>query len=189
MIWVGIDPGISGAIAVFDDAVKDSRFVDTPTVQVKSGKSMKNFQDPYAIAAILRGIKDCGDVFAAIEKVNAMPSCGKGGERVPMGVTSAFNFGMGFGMWIGILAALGIPHQQVAPVTWKSRMMAGSGKEKDASRQVAMQLFPTSAKDLTRKKDHGRADALLMAAWARSCGNLSPRQSPIKPKDRSLFEG
>ena len=83
-----------------------------------------------------------------------------------MGATSAFNFGLGFGMWLGILAALEIPHQQVHPATWKAVMMRDSTKDKDASRVKAMQLFPQSAKDLTRKKDHGRADALLMAAWA-----------------------
>ena len=69
-------------------------------------------------------------------------------------------------MWLGILAALEIPHQQVHPATWKAVVMAGCTKDKDASRVKAMQLYPKTAKDLTRKKDHGRADALLMAVWA-----------------------
>ena len=45
-------------------------------------------------------------------------------------------------------------------------MLADGGKEKDASRVKAMQLYPQIADQLSRKKDHGRADALLMAAWA-----------------------
>jgi len=44
------------------------------------------------------------------------------------------------------------------------------GKEKDASRVKAMQLYPQTAKDLTRKRDHGRADALLLAVYGMRFG-------------------
>lgn len=37
---------------------------------------------------------------------------------------------------------------------------------------IAKQLFPQAADGLTRKKDHGRADALLMAAWARRTSTI-----------------
>ena len=83
-----------------------------------------------------------------------------------MGATSSFNFGMNFGMWIGICAASELPYQLVPPATWKGALMRDMSKEKDASRVKAMQMYPKTAKDLTRKKDHGRADALLMAVWA-----------------------
>jgi hypothetical protein len=95
-----------------------------------------------------------------------------------MGVTSAFNFGMGFGMWIGICAALELPYQLVHPATWKARLMADMGKEKDASRVRAMQLYPYTAKDLARKKDHARGDALLLAHFG-LCGGAV--QKPTKP--------
>jgi Holliday junction resolvasome RuvABC endonuclease subunit len=163
MIYVGIDPGLSGAIAVIDSDTKDISFVDTPVLEIRVGKKLKHQQDAYAIASLLRALSSGKDVMVTIEKVNAMPDVGTGAK---MGSTSAFNFGLGFGMWLGILAALEIPHQQVHPATWKAVMMRDSTKDKDASRMKAMQLFPLSAKDLTRKKDHGRADALLMAAWA-----------------------
>ncbi len=166
MIYLGIDPGLTGALAVLDSESKSISFFDTPTVQIEVGKKIKNQQDVYAIASLLRSIVDCKDVMAVIEKVNAMPGIGANGERQSMGATSAFNFGLGYGQWLGILATLQIPHQQVHPRTWKQSMLPDMGKEKDASRVKAMQLFPQSAKDLTRKKDHGRADALLMAAWA-----------------------
>ena len=166
MIFLGIDPGLSGALAVFDSETKAISFVDTPVVEIRVGKKIKHQQDAYAITSLLRALTAGKDVMVTIEKVQAMPgSDGKGGRQA-MGATSAFNFGLGFGMWLGILAALEIPHQQVHPATWKAVMMRDSTKDKDASRVKAMQLFPQSAKDLTRKKDHGRADALLMAAWA-----------------------
>jgi hypothetical protein len=163
MLWIGVDPGLSGALACIDDKTMGVVFYDTPVVEIKVGKKMKHQQDAYAISAMLRALSSGNDVMVAIEKVNAMPDVGTGAK---MGSTSAFNFGLGFGMWLGILAALLIPHQQVHPATWKAAMMRDSTKEKDASRVKAMQLFPQTAKDLTRKKDHGRADALLMAAWA-----------------------
>jgi crossover junction endodeoxyribonuclease RuvC len=173
MIFCGIDPGLSGAIAVLDSETKAISFVDTPVVEVRVGKKMKHQQDAYAISSLLRSLCSGKDVMVTIEKVNAMPGSDGEGGRQSMGATSAFNFGVGFGMWLGILAALEIPHQQVHPRTWKSFMMPDMGKEKDGSRVKAMQLYPQSAKDLTRKKDHGRADALLMAAWA---SRISTRQ-------------
>lgn len=158
--FCGIDPGISGAIAIISEtgAVE---FFDTPTLQVKSGKSLKNVMDANAAALMLQAA--CPS-YVIIEKVWAMTK-GMGGAT--MGATSAFNFGMGFGIWLGIIAALQIPHEQVAPVTWKKRLMSDMGQEKDASRLRAMQLFPQASGSLNLKKHHGRADALLLAEYAR----------------------
>lgn len=155
-VLVGVDPGISGAVAVLRGM--EVEFYDTPTLTLKTGKSIKHAIDAQACADLLRKIDPD---FLVIEKVWAMP--GAGGAA--MGVSSAFNFGMGFGIWLGIIVALQIPHEQVPPNTWKKALMEGMGKEKDASRQRAMQLFPKTAKDLTRVKDHGRADALLIAHY------------------------
>ena len=158
--FCGIDPGISGAIAVIGEA-GTVEFFDTPTLQVKSGKSLKNVMDANAAALILQAIHPD---YVIIEKVWAMTK-GMGGAT--MGATSAFNFGMGFGIWLGIIAALQIPHEQVAPVTWKKRLMMDMGQEKDASRLRAMQLFPQASGSLNLKKHHGRADALLLAHYGR----------------------
>jgi len=38
-----------------------------------------------------------------------------------------------------------------------------TGADKEASRQRALQLFPDQAVNLARKKDHARADAMLLA--------------------------
>jgi crossover junction endodeoxyribonuclease RuvC len=151
MNWIGIDPGLDGAIAVMSDG--GITFVDTPTVS--NGK--KREMDLYAIARLLKGLTCSQDAMVAIEAVHSMPG---------QGVASTFSFGKGFGAWLGVLAALNVPHQAVAPQTWKKVMLADGGKEKDASRVKAMQLYPQIADQLSRKKDHGRADALLMAAWA-----------------------
>ena len=75
---------------------------------------------------------------------------------------------MGYGIWIGILEALKIPYTEVPPQTWKRLLMAGERKEKDASRAVARRLWPDQTEEaLSRRKDHGRADAALIAEYAR----------------------
>lgn len=167
--WVGIDPGLTGAIAVLSEPelyiaapgnTYAVNFHDTPTLQVKSGAKFKNVIDAHAAALLLQEIHPD---YIIIEKVQAMPG---GGER-SMGATSAFNFGMGFGLWLGIIAALQIPHEQVHPATWKAKLMGGMTKEKDSSRIRAMQLYPQAAKNLNLKKHHGRADALLLAEYGR----------------------
>jgi Holliday junction resolvasome RuvABC endonuclease subunit len=179
MNWIGIDPGLDGAIAVMCEG--SITLIDTPTVC--NGK--KRDMDLYTIVRLLKGLSNSQDVMAAIESVHSMPG---------QGVASTFSFGKGFGMWLGILAALNIPHQAVAPQTWKKVMLADGGKEKDASRVKAMQLYPQIADQLSRKKDHGRADALLIAAWAQravygSNRGATPRSvedGQIKPDTKTL---
>lgn len=158
-IICGIDPGITGALAILNGS--GVTFIDTPTLEVKSGKSMKHFIDANAAASLLRS----ADVdYIVIEKVWAMPAMGPIGPQA-MGVTASFNFGMGFGIWLGIIAALQIPHEQVTPITWKKACMPEMQKEKDASRLRAMQLYPKAADGLNLKKHHNRADALLLAHY------------------------
>ena len=62
----------------------------------------------------------------------------------------------------GILAALGVPTTYHSPSVWKRRYGL-LGRPKDASRTRALELFPAAAGWLTRKLDHGRAEALLLA--------------------------
>lgn len=162
MTHIGIDPGAAGAVALIrsDGSVT---FWDTPIVQIKSGKKTRTEMNAAAASMLLSDIKDGNDgVFVTIEKVGAMPG---------QGVTSMFSFGKNFGTWLGILAALKLPHQQVAPISWKKKMMPDMGKDKDASRVRAMQLFPNAQRDLYLKKHHGRGDALLLAEYGRrTCG-------------------
>lgn len=197
MRFIGIDPGVSGAIAVIDTDTDQVAFYDTPNLEVKSGKKFKKVIDIGRAVLMLQQLSAGVKTVVTIEKVNAMPGMKNDpdnpGKKIPaaMGVTSAFSFGMGFGMWLGVLAALFIPHQQVHSLTWKKSMMADMGKEKDASRIKAMQLYPRTAPDLVRKKDHGRADALLIADWGRRNYSEVPSKLPSFSRDNQqddLFE-
>ena len=59
-----------------------------------------------------------------------------------------------------------MPMRLVTPQTWKKVYGLKGGKEnKDMSRQKASQLFPTYANLWARKKDDGRAEAVLLAHY------------------------
>ena len=77
------------------------------------------------------------------------------------GTRSMFVCGYGYGCWLDILAALQVPYTAVRPGVWKRRL--GLGADKEQSRLRAQQLFPGA--DLRRKRDHGRAESLLLAYW------------------------
>lgn len=151
MIVVGIDPGLSGAVAVWDLSQKLLAVHDMPTVSIKSGKSTKNQLSEAMLASIIRQVKP---EHAYLEFVSAMPG---------QGVSSMFNFGMGYGAIKGILAALEVPFTTVTPVKWQRDLAVAKGKE--GNRLRAAQLFPEFAHLFTRVKDDGRADAALIAHW------------------------
>jgi crossover junction endodeoxyribonuclease RuvC len=151
---IGIDPGLSGAVARIDDDLDFLQVNDTPTMTVKSGPKLKRRYQVPAMVELLRGNVD----FVMIENVHSMPG---------QGVASSFSFGYGLGLWIGIIAGLEIPYEMVTPQRWKGVMMDGQGREKDAARYRAQQLFPSIALQFARKKDDGRAEAMLIAEYAR----------------------
>ncbi len=153
--WLGIDPGLDGCVAVIENNELD--FYDTPTLK---GAGTRRMIDVAACAVMLRDLRtEYGTLTAGVERVGSMPG---------MGNVSAFSFGFGFGVWIGILAALEIPYTLVSPVTWKRAMCPNEAKNKDASRVVARRLWPVQTEEyLSRKKDHNRADAALLAEYLR----------------------
>lgn len=152
-VTFGIDPGLSGAVATLVDG-QPGPLLDMPVVQVGDWREV----DAAALAAWIRGVRaqhPGADFSACVEKVSARP--GDGG-------TSAFRFGEGYGQIKAVLGVLGIPYSRAIPAVWK-RHMGLLGTEKDAARQLALVRFPDAAHLLQRKKDNGRADALLLALW------------------------
>ncbi len=77
---------------------------------------------------------------------------------------------MGYGLWIGICAGLGLRYELVTPQRWQKEMLAGMQGGKDASCIRAQELFPEAdlKKGPRSKKLHdGRSDALLIAEYGR----------------------
>ena len=152
---IGVDPGMSGAIALLDVRGGLVDVWDMPTVEIKVGKAMKKRVAPEVIAAELRAYAEYSTAY--IEKVAAMPG---------QGVSSMFAFGEAYGLVRGVLAGMGIPCTTVTPAVWTKAMRVAAGK--DGSRQRAMELWPDKAALFKRVKDDGRADAALIAEWGKN---------------------
>lgn len=153
---MGIDPGVSGAIAIIDGLHLLDVF-DMPVVEIQSGKKKKRRISPEMLVAEIQEHAD-HLVRVYIEDVHAMPG---------QGVTSTFAFGEAAGLVRGVCAGLKVPVCLVSPVMWKRRMgLQGAGK--DDSRAMAARLWPEKAALFRRRRDDGRAEAALLAHYGRA---------------------
>lgn len=150
MIVIGVDPGISGAIAFMYWGGDLIKVIDMPLL--KEGKH--NHVDAAALANEIHDVIKGHELYMAqVEAVHSMPN---------QGVASTFKFGRSYGTILGVLGAMDVPIRHVSPQKWKKHHDL-VGKEKDASRQLAISLYPEAP--LSRKKDHGRADAILISLF------------------------
>jgi len=151
-IVLGFDPGQTGAIAAYDGTIITG-LIDMPTMTRLHGQGQQ--VDPYTLTTAILDLRAGRDAVAIIEAVSARPR---------QGVSSMFRFGESVGVVLGVLGALQIPIRWVTPGRWKKA--AGiAGKDKDAARSLAIQLHPEVADMLTRKRDVGRADSILIARF------------------------
>lgn len=156
MLVLGIDVGLNGAMAF----MLDGRLVnveDMPLVDVRHGaKSRKELS-----AALFHDRLLDSEVridHAILEDVNAFG----------MGRTSAYRFGLNVGMIVGVLTACGIRIDTVTPAKWKKAM--GLTTDKKLSRALAIKTWPDQSHYFARVRDDGRAEAALLAEWARRHG-------------------
>lgn len=143
MIYIGVDPGKKGGVAVIDgDGVEVYAWDDQAFVNVMAATMNK------------------GKCVAAVEKVGAFSG---------QGVKSMFSFGHSLGYIEGVLSAFGIPYQLIPPVTWK-RSFSLIGKDKKASIEVCHKLFPDVnllPTDRSRVPSDGMAEAALICLYAK----------------------
>jgi len=152
---LGIDPGLSGALAFYYPVSGALDVVDMPTHRLVANGKGKTRLDLYRLAQALRDMNFFEPItWAFIEEVHAMPK---------QGVTSSFSFGFAAGAVQGIVAALGIPMTRVTPNKWKQAL--GLTGDKDMSRRRASELMPRHAHNWPLKKHDGRAEAALMAYY------------------------
>jgi crossover junction endodeoxyribonuclease RuvC len=145
MIYCGIDPGMSGAIALYNPKRDWLEVHDCPVLK-PNGKSEMVLP---SVVDILESVEIHGCI---IERSQAMPG---------QGVTSMFSYGTGYGSYLGILAALKIPYTKIGPAEWKKRLRVPS--EKDGARARASEIFPNHTGKWPNKGHHGRAEAALIA--------------------------
>ena len=150
---IGVDPGLSGGIAILEDNKVQEMF-DMP-VMADGKKNKRQLNSAFLARLIKDNIKDIEDTVMVVEQVNAMPG---------QGVTSMFNFGQTFGAIKGICAALELPIFFVRPAKWKKHFEL-INSSKDASRTKAIEMYPSIAEKLSKKKDVNKSDAILIARY------------------------
>ena len=164
LIFVGIDPGAEGAVGLL--CGNHAHYEDIPTFKTeRAGKKAdgssktKTMFDHRAIVDLFLKLQPYKDrVRICVEEAQVQIK-GKGANAY-----TAFRVGVGFGMWPLFLSANHFSFEVVAPRPWKMAMGLG-GKDKEYSRMKAAALFPDVK--LTRKADHNRAEALLLAEYFR----------------------
>jgi crossover junction endodeoxyribonuclease RuvC len=144
MCILGIDPGLSGAIAFY--------FPETPGRIIAQDLPLADGEICAPLLADI--IRSFAPSMAIIERVAARPG---------QGVCSMFSFGRADGTVRGILGALGVPMHFATPTKWKRHFRLSSDKEE--ARALALRLFPACADHFRLKKHHGRAEAALIARF------------------------
>ena len=150
---IGVDPGLSGAVAILKDK-KILNLFDMP-VMSEGKKNKRQLNSALLVSLLKENIKDSDEVFVVVEQVNAMPG---------QGVTSMFNFGQTFGAIKGICAALNLPIFFVRPSKWKKHFEL-LNSSKDSSRTKAIEMYPNLSNQLAKKKDVNKSDAILIARF------------------------
>ena len=150
---IGIDPGLSGAIAILENNKVLSIF-EIP-VMSEGKKNKRQLNSAQLVKLLKDNISENEEVSVVVEQVNAMPG---------QGVTSMFNFGQSFGILKGICSAMQLPMYFVRPAKWKKYFNL-INSEKVASRTRAIEIFPYFSTQLSKKKDSNKADAILIASF------------------------
>jgi len=153
MLYVGIDPGLSGGIAAISERGSVLRVRRMPKTD---GELLAIFKQLDDLASF-----DDGGVFAMLEHVHSTPQ---------MGVASSFTFGVGFGKLLMCLEAVQMPYELVAPIRWQNVIQCRTPREvraelghkdKNINKRKAQELFPRE------EVTHAIADALLLAEYCR----------------------
>lgn len=144
MVYIGIDPGAKGSMCL-----------------ISNGKVLFKDFDLKDYSSTLKAFLDTNDteLMVAIEKVHAMPG---------QGVSSSFSFGQRLGELEGMLTALQIPYELVAPRDWQKACGIPAKSDKKGIASVIQKLYPTA--ELYGNKGglrDGRSDALGLAHFIR----------------------
>jgi crossover junction endodeoxyribonuclease RuvC len=149
---LGVDPGVRGGLAIVSVGADTMPYlIDAIDIPV-TGVGAKERVDAIATR---NWITQHAPQRALIERAQAMPK---------QGASSGFKYGRAVGAVEAVIACCGIPLTIIEPTAWKKFHQLRGG-DKEAGRQRALQLFPTAHELLARKKDHGRAEAALIALY------------------------
>ncbi len=145
-LFMGIDPGLSGAWAVIDSA---GRYVSAGDMHNEDGRVLTRHVWAEMLSAVKRN-----RVIVAVERVHSMPR---------QGVATTFAFGAAYGCALTLGNMFEDQAVLVTPNQWKR--FYGLDADKNKSSALARDMWPTAPIKL--KKHNGRAEALLIANYLR----------------------
>jgi len=185
MSIAGVDPGLSGAISIFDgDSKKLLEVFKMPTIAIKvaarktkkarepepgpakkaksSSTRNKNILDELAIRNLLA---KNNVTFVFMERAQTMRK-GQGGKKgkdgAAQGVVSSGTTMLNYGLIRGICVGLGIPYHEVSPVSWKNAMLGKSypkgDKKVSIPRAEHLTMVPMGG-------NHNKADSVLIGLY------------------------
>jgi len=147
--FIGIDPGKTGAVAII---YRDSYAAEDIPLMAGGDVNVNELSNMFVLYTPERR------VFCLIEKAQPMPK---------QGVVSVFNYGKHYGELMAWLKIMMISFQEISPNKWKREFQL-LGKDKKESVAVCQKLFPEAELKTPRGRLlHGRAEALLLAEYAR----------------------
>lgn len=159
MLVIGCDPGLTGALALIHTERGLLDCIDLPSADsgLSSGR-MRRWLDLHALQSAMLNWSRRHDfarefVHAVIERPIPMPS-------LPAS-TLATQFETFGALRAVLFQAANAPVNCVAPADWKR--IYSFGTDKDGARATCLALYPNA--EVARKKDHNRAEAILLAHW------------------------
>ena len=153
MLILGVDPGLSGAVAILDQGGDIVSVTDLPVIRDLKLAWINGSEFQSIVLGALQG----RTARAVVERVSSMPR---------QGVASSFQFGVGFGSILSVLQTLRVSIEFVTPAVWKKSY--GLSKDKHSSLHKARLMYP--AAELHLAKHDGRAEALLIARYGLTKG-------------------
>lgn len=159
--YLGIDPGVqknkTGALALVDCDGKFCEIIDLPAkLKYSTSENTKRIINARQLENILVAlIAEYGEIKAYLEDVHG---------RAGWNASVTFGLGETIGAIRSVLDMTGIEVTMITPTFWKKYFKLTSDKE--IVRQRANDMYPAARPYLKRKKDHDRAEALLIAKYA-----------------------
>lgn len=168
--YLGIDPGLKGAIALINTKTKEVTTYIMPTTPIMIGDRQKNTINRKEVLKILRQYK--------IEAAVIERQWSRQGE----GHVGAFTLGLGYGILLTCLDACDIKYEEVTAQAWRAKVVnprfdiikGQVGEEiygydtKQMSIKVCKYLYPEVsllASPTSRTDNDGLAEAILMASY------------------------
>ncbi len=149
---IGIDPGVTGAMAIFD---QDAELIEVIDIPVEEISNARRFLKRRICAPKLREIiTDYHNSHIYTERIYP-----RGGRSC---VSTEFSIADSAAIIRGVAAGLGLECMEIDPKIWQKHFGL-IGKDKEASRFLA--IDEVGNEFLKRKMDHNRADAILIGIY------------------------